>query len=133
VFITLGRQEHVEVFQADRDDLLLMGRLPGWEDFYSAGFLFFGIGMTLFGAALFRTHLTSRALCTVGMVLGVLLAVGGYLRLVLGHNDVTDAFLRPFLFFMIWLFILGVLICRHKPNEVPSVDIISHARSALAD
>lgn len=117
MFITLGRQTQAEIFRADREDLLLMGRLPGWEGFYSAGFLFFGTGVAFFGFVLQWCKITSRAFSIIGSILGIMLAVTAYARLVMGRDGVPDGFLAPSIFIMIWLFVLGVLIYRQPVHD----------------
>jgi hypothetical protein len=122
MFITLGRQEQVQIFEAGRSDLLLDGRLAGWQGFYSAGHLFFAAGIVMFSLTVFRTKLTGRALSVVGFVLGGLLAVAAYARLVFGRETVSDGYLTPFLFIMIWLFVLGVLFYRRSRAGVTTTD-----------
>ena len=110
VFVTLGRREQADLFEAGRTDLLLDGSLPGWEGFYSAGYLFFGAGVALFGWWLHRTRVAPRAMGYVGTVLGALLALGAYIRLVFGRTPATDVGLMPMLFVLIWLFVLGTVL-----------------------
>lgn len=122
MFITLGRQEQVQIFEAGRSDLLLDGRLPGWEGFYSAGHLFFAAGIVMFNLTVFRTQLAGPALSVVGVILGVLLAAAAYARLVFGRETVSDAYLTPFLFILIWLFVLGVLFYRRSRAGATTTD-----------
>lgn len=110
VFIALGRREQADLFEAGRADLLLDGALPGWEGFYSAGYLFVGAGIALFGWALHRTGIVHRAMGYAGTVIGVLLAIGAYVRLVFGRTSATDAGLLPTLFLLIWLVAVGIVL-----------------------
>jgi hypothetical protein len=75
-----------------------------------------------FSLTVFRTQLTGRALSVVGGILGVLLAMAAYARLVFGRETVSDAYLTPFLFIMIWLFVLGVLLHRRSRAGVTTTD-----------
>jgi len=109
-FVTLGRREQADLFEAGRTDLLLDGRLPGWEGFYSAGYIFFGVGVALLGWGLSRMRVTHQAMGYVGAILGTALALGAYIRLVFGSTQVTDAGLIPVLLVLIWLFALGVVL-----------------------
>lgn len=122
VFVTLGRREQADLFEAGRADLLVDGRLPGWEGFYSAGYLFFGVGIALFGRVLGRTGLAHRVMGYVGGGLGMLLATGAYIRLVFGRTDATDAGLTPAPFVILWLLVLGIMLSRRGGAHASSAD-----------
>ena len=120
VFVTLGRREQADLFEAGRTDLLLDGRLPGWEGFYSAGYIFFGTGIALLGWWLHRTRVAHRAMGYVGTALGLPLAVGAYVRLVFGRTPATDAALMPTVLVLAWLFVLGIVL--YKRGRTAAID-----------
>lgn len=116
VFFTLvthGRRAQVEAFEAGRSDLLIDGALPGWDEFYSVGYVFFGAGIGFTAVILVRTELTHRIGAMVGGIIGVALAIFFYSRLVMGSAAVDYRLFFPgFIALLVWLVATGVMVYR---------------------